>query len=563
MTVQWSRNQDLLLLSLDDVATCRNDDRLVEIRMTNVATPDFLQSEAYISTVALYLIFSSSPKEEKSYLRLPSIWREFWSELADKKRTQDDDSNRNILRGLRNLINETQEAGQGKHIVEEQEPSEHRPGEKTQGRRGFDKKEPISAEALMSQWRTRILSHQYIEMIKCRMRLPIWNFKDEILDIIKENPIVIICGETGCGKSTQVPSFLLEHGLSNGQPWKVFCAEPRRISAISLARRVSEELGEKRGELGGRRSLVGYSIRFESKMGPDTRLIYVTIGIIMRMLENSSELIDITHLVVDEVHERSIDSDFLLIVLRKLLVRRPSLKVILISATINAQKFSSYLNNAPVINVPGRTFPVDTRYLEDAIELTKYSHPNSEKSQEMTDLSDYEEVHLNAQRKSSVTLSDLSTYSMSTRSALMKFNEHRIDYGFILSLLDAVATKQSLAEYSKAILVFLPGLAEIRRLNGLLFGHRTFSEGWRIHALHSTIAMEEQELAFLIPPHGIRKIVLATNIAETGVTIPDITCVIDTGKHREMRYVLLFKFCLKARERSILVERPFTCFDSD
>ena len=165
-----------------------------------------------------------------------------------------------------------------------------------------------------------------------------------------------------------MPAYILERELSNGRECKVYCTEPRRISAISLARRVSEEFGERKVDLGTLRSLVGYAIRLESQISDQSRLVYATTGIVMRMLESSNNLGDITHLVLDEVHERSIDSDFLLIVLRKLLMRRQNLKVVLMSATVDAQRFSDYLDQAPILNVPGRTFPVETQYLEDAIE---------------------------------------------------------------------------------------------------------------------------------------------------------------------------------------------------
>ena len=178
-----------------------------------------------------------------------------------------------------------------------------------------------------------------------------------------------------------MPSFILEHELSQGKPCKIYCTEPRRISAISLARRVSEELGEAKADLGTPRSLVGFSIRLEANTSRETRLVYATTGIVMRVLEGSNDLQEITHLVLDEVHERSIDSDFLLIVLKKLLLKRKDLKVVLMSATVDANRFSSYLGNAPVLNVPGRTFPVRVQYLEDAVELTGYStdHQSQEK----------------------------------------------------------------------------------------------------------------------------------------------------------------------------------------
>jgi ATP-dependent RNA helicase DHX29 len=330
-----------------------------------------------------------------------------------------------------------------------------------------------------------------------------------------------------------VPSFLLEHQLSQGKPCKVYCTEPRRISAISLARRVSEELGEGRGDLGTVRSLVGYSIRLEANTSRETRLVFATTGIVMRMLEGSNDLREVTHLVLDEVHERSIDSDFLLIVLKKLITRRKDLKVVLMSATVDAERFSAYLGGAPVLNVPGRTFPVQVQYLEDAIELTGYAI--GQKQDNMIDLDD-DIPEAEGDGTKTASGRDLSQYSAKTRNTLAQIDEYRIDFDLIVQLISKVANEAALIPYSKAILVFLPGIAEIRTLNDMLLGNPDFYRSWLVYPLHSSIATEDQEAAFLVPPQGMRKVVLATNIAETGITIPDVTCVIDTGKHREMRF---------------------------
>lgn len=336
------------------------------------------------------------------------------------------------------------------------------------------------------------------------------------------------------GKSTQVPSFLLEHELSQGKPCKIYCTEPRRISAISLARRVSEELGENKGDLGTNRSLIGYAIRLESSTAKETRLVYATTGIVMRMLEGSKDLQEVTHLVLDEVHERSIDSDFLLIVLKRLMKQRHDIKVVLMSATVDAERFSNYLGGAPVLNVPGRTFPVQVKYLEDAVELTSYAPANSP-ADRMVDLDD-EGMESDGDGPKSEISKSLSGYSQATRGVLAQLDEYRIEFDLIVQLIAHIAKSETLQMYSRAILVFLPGIAEIRTLNDLLLGDPRFASTWLVYPLHSTIATEDQEAAFLVPPPGMRKIVLATNIAETGITIPDVTCVIDTGKHKEMRY---------------------------
>ena len=515
----------------------QSDPRSLTVEMVSMSCPTEAQAEAYISTVAMFLILSSSSKEEKVHLRLPSTWRDLWKELSRLKKDQDEAADRQVLRELRSMIVEHTQVIQNLDdqnngitpITSKKDPTTA----DWQQWQGNGLSQPIiRPDDIKAQWASKLSTPSYEAMLTSRKSLPIWNFKDELLDAITDNQVVIICGETGCGKSTQVPAFILEHELSGGRPCKVYCTEPRRISAISLARRVSEELGERKGDVGTFRSLVGFAIRLESKFTLQTKLVYATTGIVLRMLEGSDDLGDITHLVLDEVHERSIDSDFLLIVLRKLLKRRPDLKVVLMSATVNAERFSDYLGRAPIMNVPGRTFPVDTKYLEDAVEVTNFSTDSgSHGGAEAVEYDDDDAAKVPSQ------IADLQGYSPKTLSTLARLDEYRVSYGMIVRLLETIATSEMYASYSKAVLVFLPGMAEIRRLNDMLAGHRTFTSGWYIYALHSTIATDEQERAFLVPPPGVRKIVLATNIAETGITIPDITCVIDSGKHKEMRLV--------------------------
>jgi ATP-dependent RNA helicase DHX29 len=248
-------------------------------------------------------------------------------------------------------------------------------------------------------------------------------------------------------------------------------------------------------------------------------------------------------LILDEVHERSLDSDFLLIVLRRLMLERPDLKVVLMSATLDADRFSHYLGGAPVCNVPGRTYPVEVNYLEDAIELTGYSvEENHRATRDDIDDGDTEGVDTDNDRRGNSTdkkhgESNLSSgqYSQSTRQVLKTFDEYRVNYDLMTRVLHNIATDPRLEPHSQAILVFMPGIFEIRRLADRIFSHPTFAKGWVIHTLHSAVATEEQEKVFLIPPEGMRKIVIATNIAETGITIPDVTAVLDSGKEKVMR----------------------------
>ncbi|OTB02740.1 hypothetical protein M426DRAFT_190879 [Hypoxylon sp. CI-4A] len=541
VSIHWSKSQESISVpDIPSVESAASPQQIV-FQMTSIATPDAKQSEAYVATLALFVIFGST-KEEKVFMRLPPAWRELWSELAEQKKSQTDAADREAIKDLRAMVRRKQDQEledgvllQGAFRGRGAQRNTNETGEDSITEKGLANS--LGPEYYQRIWADKSSTPRFQAMLQSRMQLPMWHFRDQVLGAVEREQVVIICGETGCGKSTQVPSFLLEHQLSQGKPCKIYCTEPRRISAISLARRVSEELGEGRSDLGTSRSLVGYSIRLEANTSKETRLVYATTGIVMRMLEGSNELREITHLVLDEVHERSIDSDFLLIVLKKLLIRRKDLKVILMSATVDAERFSNYLGRAPVLNVPGRTFPVQVQYLEDALEATGYV-PSQISPEKMTDLDDDPAEEIDATDSNSMTTAakELRQYSARTRNTLVQLDEYQIDFDLVVQLIGQIAVDPTYVDYSKAILVFLPGIAEIRTLNDSLLGEPFFQRGWEIFPLHSTIATEDQERAFLVPPEGVRKIVLATNIAETGITIPDVTCVIDTGKHREMRF---------------------------
>lgn len=538
LSMEWSKSQEVLEGSFLAAVNTRSSTRSTVMTMTLVATPDSAQSEAYIATVALFLIFSGSPKEEKAHLKLPPAFRDLWDELVQAKQEHVNLRDRESVKDLRTLIEHNQRPED-----DDEEEVVFKAGSRNRSQAASGVSTPVpqqelethgkpqAAQAFKDLWARKVATPSYQKMLSARMNLPIYHFKAAALEAIEHHQVVVLVSETGSGKSTQLPAFILERELSRGHHCKIYCTEPRRISAISLAQRVSEELGEHKGEVGTARSLVGYAIRLESHTSPQTRLVYATTGIVLRMLENADGLGDITHLVIDEVHERSIDTDFLLIILRSLLQRRPNLKVVLMSATVDAQKFSNYLDGAPIVDVPGRTFPVQAMFLEDAIELT--GHTNEDAS-----TATVEEQDEFAEPDGTGKAGDdkrLVGYSKRTLATLASYDEYRIDYSLIMKLLQRVAFDADFTKFSKAILIFLPGISEIRQLNDILTSS-TFGKGWRIHPLHSSFSSEDQQAAFEIPQPGIRKIVLATNIAETGITIPDVTCVIDAGKAKEMRY---------------------------
>lgn len=225
-------------------------------------------------------------------------------------------------------------------------------------------------------WEDRILSPGLQAICEGRLRLPIMQHREEIMTKIHGGNFVLIAGETGCGKTTQVPQFILEDCWSRGQPCKILCTQPRRISAVSVAERVAAERGEKIGENVGRvpiscRLLIctrcpagrsppvchcsagcRYAIRLETRGGPSSSLMFQTNGVLLRMLTQGDRLQGVTHVVVDEIHERDRFADFLLILLRDLVrEHRPDLKVILMSATMHIELFSGYFGGCPVVQV--------------------------------------------------------------------------------------------------------------------------------------------------------------------------------------------------------------------
>ncbi|KAF1930304.1 ATP-dependent RNA helicase A [Didymella exigua CBS 183.55] len=535
VTITWSK--DLEIEYETDISGVNVALRGIQavFEATTIAAIDADQSEGFISTVALFSTSAALAKEEKVYIRLSPNWRDVYREFLEHRKDRIDAEDREAVRYYRSIVQDQIENEESDGVV-----LTNRWKSRTQvgtsyslSNSGLSTPVP-ETQGLRDLWAQKAATQSYQHMLVGRMNLPVYGFRESILSTIDKNQVTIVCGETGCGKSTQIPSFILEHQLSQGKACKVYCTEPRRISAISLAQRVSEELGEGPKDLGSTRSLVGYAIRLESKTSAQTRLIYATVGVVLRMLEGPKGLREVTHLVIDEVHERSIDTDFLLIILRTLMDRRPELRVILMSATVDAARFSRYLNDAPILNVPGRTFPVQTQFLEDAIELTHYAGSTEDARKNGNSSGDDDDEEITSE-KSGIP-SKLPGYSPATRNVLSTYDEYAIDYDLIVRLIEAVAYDPQLSRFSSAVLVFLPGIAEIRQLNDMLAGHPSFSSNWLIYPLHSTISSDDQQAAFLFPPLGCRKIVIATNIAETGVTIPDITCVIDTGKHKEMRF---------------------------
>jgi ATP-dependent RNA helicase DHX29 len=244
--------------------------------MESLSTPTSQQAEGYVSTLALFILFPQSSKEGKAYLRLPAVWRDLCTEFSNLKKAQEDEVDKNAVKDLKRLVQENQGSFEDDVVLldnfRKRNGNGSKPGSPLKGPSrddyfGHD-------ERLQEAWAAKSSAPSFHRMMQGRMNLPIWNFKDDILNTLDTHRVLIICSETGSGKSTQIPSFILEHEMLQGRPCKVYVTEPRRISAISLARRVSEELGESKNDVGTIRSLVGFAVRLESKISSSTRLVY-------------------------------------------------------------------------------------------------------------------------------------------------------------------------------------------------------------------------------------------------------------------------------------------------
>ncbi|XP_059076039.1 DExH-box ATP-dependent RNA helicase DExH1 isoform X2 [Cryptomeria japonica] len=384
----------------------------------------------------------------------------------------------------------------------------------------YDEKLTLSLEMCRRQWQQKF-TPSATEMQHLRERLPSYKMKDQLLTAVANNQVVIVSGETGCGKTTQIPQFILEDEIEllRGVKCNIVCTQPRRISAISVAARVAFERGENLGET------VGYQIRLEEKKSPRTRLLFCTSGVLLRWLVHRPNIDAVTHVLVDEIHERGMNEDFLLIILRDLLSKRPELRIILMSATINAELFSKYFGDAPIIYIPGFTFPVKQLFLEDVLETIRYTIPKKKKMK-ADDLSElFEDIDVR---------SEYRRYSLATQSSLEAWDGAEID----LRLVEATIEYICRSEGEGAILVFLTGWIEISdmitrlRENPLLSN----SDMFMLLPLHGSMPTIHQQDIFQQAPWGKRKIIIATNIAETSITIDDVVFVVDCGKAKESSY---------------------------
>ena len=299
--------------------------------------------------------------------------------------------------------------------------------------------------------------------------LPISANRDVIRKAIEQHPVVIVCGETGSGKTTQLPKICLEAG--RGIAGAIGHTQPRRIAARAVATRIAEELQTPLGQL------VGYKLRFQDRSSPQGLIKLMTDGILLAETQGDRFLEHYDTLIIDEAHERSLNIDFLLGYLKWLLPRRPDLKIVITSATIDPERFAKHFDDAPIINVSGRSYPVEVRYR--AVELDEEDET-----------------------------------AVDEQDAILR------------------AVDELWREQPGDILVFLSGEREIRETAESLRKHHP--EHCEILPLYSRLGQDEQQRVFR--PSGRRRIVLATNVAETSLTVPGIRAVIDTGVARISRY---------------------------
>ncbi len=324
--------------------------------------------------------------------------------------------------------------------------------------------------ALSSIAQRRLARIQQLSAIEYPADLPVVARREELAQAIEKHQVVIVCGETGSGKTTQLPKICLS--LGRGVLGVIGHTQPRRVAARSVGARIAHEL---KSELGG---LVGYKVRFNDKVSPDTCIKLMTDGILLAEIHHDPSLRQYDTIIIDEAHERSLNIDFLLGYLRQLLPRRPDLKLIITSATLDAERFSRHFSGAPVLQVSGRTYPVEVRY-------------RPPQQNEEGDTQDVPQA--------------------------------------ICSALDEL----SVGGLRGDVLVFLPGEREIRDTAEALRKHQ--HKGIEILPLFSRLSVVEQDRVFK-PASGMRRVVLATNVAETSLTVPNIGYVIDSGLARINRY---------------------------
>ena len=326
--------------------------------------------------------------------------------------------------------------------------------------------------------------------------LPIAAEADRIVELIRAHPVVVIAGETGSGKTTQLPKLCLAAG--RGAAGMIGCTQPRRIAARAVARRVAEEL---QTTLGG---AVGYQVRFTENVGEQTAVKFMTDGILLAEIQSDRWLSQYDTLLIDEAHERSLNIDFLLGYLKQLLTKRHDLKVIVTSATIDTERFSAHFGDAPVVSVEGRGYPVSVRYRPLEASLESGAEARSRRGE------------TGGERRANPRAAEDD-----------RGGERTVNDG-IVGACDEITREDPRGD----VLIFLPGEREIRDAHQAL-ERRKYRET-EVLPLYARLSVRDQDRVF--NPGPKRRIVLATNVAETSLTVPRIRYVVDPGLARVKRY---------------------------
>ena len=314
---------------------------------------------------------------------------------------------------------------------------------------------------------------------KIQNELPVSVYESEIVESLKRDNVLIIAGDTGCGKSTQIPQFLMRNGFGS-----IACTQPRRLACVSLCSRLKYET------LTQFQNKIGYQVRFERAKNKGTKIVFLTEGLLVRQMLSDPGLSSYDVVILDEVHERHIHSDFVLGLLKCLITKRDNLKLVLMSATININLFSDYFDKkAKVIEIPGRLFPVQVIY--------KPVFEDDSKKRSKVDATPYLQI---------MNIID------------EKYHNEKGD-----------------------LLIFMSGISEIMCLADAINEYRKKSPNWIVLMLHSSLPLSDQDKVFDYAPEGYKKCVISTNIAETSITIDGIRFVIDSGKVKEMFYDTVYK----------------------
>ena len=351
---------------------------------------------------------------------------------------------------------------------------------------------------------------------KYPQELPVSGKKAEIAMAISKNQVVIICGETGSGKTTQIPKICLE--LGRGVSGLIGHTQPRRIAARSVASRIAHELQSPLGEV------VGFKVRFNDKLSESSYIKLMTDGILLAETQGDKFLNAYDTIIIDEAHERSLNIDFLLGYLKQLLPKRPDLKIIVTSATIDADRFSQHFNGAPVIEVSGRTYPVEIRY-----------RPLGKAGFRAREVAETESAQFDLDDDTDFRSENLLGIPRKAKTEARWLEEDDEEEAIEEAILDAA--DDLLLHGDGDILVFLPGEREIRDTAEHLRkyqGRSTKLKHIEVLPLFARLSIEDQQKIFR--PHSERRIVLATNVAETSLTVPGIKYVIDAGLARMNRY---------------------------